>query len=134
MSTAEVDLVRSIFESWERGDVGSAAWADPAIEFGVHDGPAPRTVSGLAAMADAMRDFLSAWKEWSVKADAYHQLDDERVLVLQHYSAKGKTSGLTIGGAPGANLFHVRDGRVTRLVCYLERHRALDELGIDGRS
>jgi ketosteroid isomerase-like protein len=34
--------------------------------------------------------------------------------------------------AHGANLFHVRNGRVTRLVTYWNSERALTDLGLDG--
>ena len=42
----------------------------------------------------------------------------ERVIVLNRYGGRGKTSGLEIGEAGGtkaATLFHVRDDKVTRL-------------------
>jgi hypothetical protein len=79
-----------------------------------------------------MRDFLSAWEEWRVEADEYRELDGECVLVLQHYSARGRTSGLELGQtrAEGANLFHLRGGKVTRVICYFDRERALADLGL----
>ena len=36
-----VDLVRSIFVAWERGDFGWASWAHPEIEYSMADGPQP---------------------------------------------------------------------------------------------
>jgi hypothetical protein len=85
-------------------------------------------------MAAAWHDWLSAWEEYRVEVDGYRRLDDERILVLMLHCGRGKTSGLDVGQTgtkrAGANLLHVRDGRVTRLVLYWDRERALADLGI----
>jgi ketosteroid isomerase-like protein len=132
MSTANLDLVRSIYAAWERGDFSSAEWADPGIEYIFADGPHPRTWTGLAGMARANRDFLTAWEGWRIQADEYRALDDQRVLVFTRMSGRGKTSGVELGRIrdEGANLFHLRSGRVTRLTLYWDRNHALADLGL----
>jgi hypothetical protein len=63
VASANINVVRSIYAAWERGDYGSAEWAHPEIEYVIADGPAPRSWSGLAGMAEGWRSFLSAWEE-----------------------------------------------------------------------
>jgi ketosteroid isomerase-like protein len=128
-----LELVRSIFEAWERGDFSSASWADPAIEYAHADGPDPGAWTGLAEMAVAFGDWLSAWQDYSVERDECRELAGERVIVLYRRSGTGKTSGLKLGevAANGAILFHVHDGKVTRLVHYLDRDRAFADLGLE---
>jgi ketosteroid isomerase-like protein len=133
--SANLDLVRSISADWERGDLSRADWADPAIEVIYADGPSPGTYTGTAGMAEGIRQVASAWEEFSVVPDEFRQLDDERVLVLVHLSARGKTSGLEVGQmrTQGANVFHVRDGKVTNYIVYYDRDRALADLGLGGK-
>ena len=132
MTSANIDLVRSIRAAWERGDYRSVDWADPDIEFVIADGPAPGSWTGVAGMAEGFRSLLSAWEAFHAEADEYRELDGERVLVRGQLSGRGKTSGLELGQlrAKGASLFHVRDGKVTRLVLYLDGERALTDLGL----
>jgi ketosteroid isomerase-like protein len=132
MSSPNVVLVRSIYAAWERGDLSSVEWAHPEIEVVFADGPAPGGWSGLTGIAEGFRDFLSAWQDFHPEAEKYRELDDEHVLVLQRYRGRGKTSGLDVGQmrALGTALFHVRDGRVTRLVTYWNRERGLADLGL----
>jgi ketosteroid isomerase-like protein len=98
MSQANLDLVRSIYAAWERGDFSSAEWAHREIEYVVADGPSPGSWLGLAGMANATREFLSAWDENRVEAvDEYRELDGKRVLVLFHAGGRGKRSRVDMG-------------------------------------
>jgi ketosteroid isomerase-like protein len=131
-ASSNLDLVRSIYAAWERGDYRSAEWAHPEIEYVVADGPSPGTWTGLRGMAEGARTYLDAWERFRQEADTYRELDVERVLVLIHRSGRGKVSGLELGQmrAQGAHVFHVRDGTVIRLVVYWDRDRALADLGL----
>jgi ketosteroid isomerase-like protein len=130
--SANLDLVRSIYAAWERGDFGSAEWADPEMLYEHADGPSPGTWNGLDGMAEGFRDFLGAWKDWGVVADDYVELAGGRVLVSFHFTGRGKASGLDIARVHtnGATLFVIGDGRITRVVQYLDRDRALADLGL----
>jgi ketosteroid isomerase-like protein len=132
MSQENVEVVRSIQSKWERGDYTSVEWAHPDIDYVFADGPTLGRWTGVAEMAGAWRDFLGAWKEYRVEASEYRELDNERVLVLVHRSGRGKRSGLDLGRmqGQGANLFHVQDGKVTKLVLYFDSERALADLGL----
>ena len=131
MSQENVDVIRSIYADWERGDFGDAEWADPEIEFVIAEGPTAGRWTGLAGMAEGYRDFLSAWEDWTAEAEEFRELDGERVLVLSHFGGRGKTSGLELGTRmKGAELFHLRDGKVTRLVLYGVREHAFTDLGL----
>jgi ketosteroid isomerase-like protein len=127
---SNLDLVRSIYAAWERGDFGSAAWADPEIEFAFADGPEPGSWRGLAGMAEGYRDWLRAWEDFRAEPEEYLVIDDERILVLVRNSGRGRTSGLEVESHSVANLFHLRGGKVTRIVVYLDRGRALADLGL----
>ena len=132
MESANLKLVRSICAAWRRGDWSSAEWAHPEIEFVFADGPTAGSWTGQAEMVEGWRDFLSTWKEFRVEVDEYREIDSERVLVLDHPSGVGKTSGVDLGkmSDKGAQLFHIHGGKVTRLVHYFDRERALADLDL----
>jgi ketosteroid isomerase-like protein len=128
-----MELVRSLYADWERGDYSSADWADSEIEWTIADGPDPGTWRGVAGMMEGFRiTFAGVWKDLRAEVEEYRELDSERVLVLEWRRARGKMSGLDISNlrSGGAVLFHVRDGKVTRLVFYWDRVRAFADLGL----
>jgi ketosteroid isomerase-like protein len=136
--SANLDLVRSIYAVWERGDFTSARlapaskWAYPEIEYVIADGPSPGRWAGVTGMTEGWREFVSAWENLHAEADAYREPDNERILVFATVQGRGKTSGLELGRtrATLAHLFHVRAGKVTKLVLYFDRESALADLGL----
>jgi ketosteroid isomerase-like protein len=84
-------------------------------------------------MAEGWRDFPGAWKDFRIEAEEFRELDSERVLVLGHYTGRGKTSGLELGEmrTSGAGLWHICGGKVTRIVFYLDRAHALADVGLE---
>jgi len=130
---SNLDLVHSIYADWERGDYSQTGWAHPEIEWVIAVGSEPARSTGPEAMAMMWRDLLSTVEDYRSQPDEFRQIDRERVLVLGHRSGHGKMSGLDLGQIQnqGAALFHVRDGKVTRLVVYTDRDRALADLGLE---
>jgi ketosteroid isomerase-like protein len=132
MASANLDLVRSIYSAWERGDFSSIEWAHPEIEFVIADGPARGSWTGVAGMTEGWRDLVNAFEDVRVEVDEYRELDGERVLVLIRRSGHGKASGLELAQmqTEGAHVFLVRAGKVRKLVFYWDRRRALADLGL----
>jgi ketosteroid isomerase-like protein len=83
-------------------------------------------------MAQRWREVLGVFTDFRADGEGYRELDDERVLVLHNWRGHGKTSALSVEQmrAKSATLFHLRDRKVTRLVAYWDRDRALADLGL----
>jgi ketosteroid isomerase-like protein len=128
MSSANVELVRSIYASWEHGEFGSAEWADPDLEFVRVDGPAPGTWRGSEAAA-GVREMLSACDDSRLALEECRELGADRVLAFATGTARGKRSGVELRLA-ATNVFDIANGRVTRVITYHDRDRALAELGL----
>jgi len=135
MASANLDLVRSIYADWERGDWSSARWAHPDIEYVMVDEPGSTTHRGRAAMGEAWRAFLGAWVDHRLEPQEFRTLDHERVLVRVKAHGHGKASGVELSdgtrGRGGANLFQIRDGMVVRLDAYFDWNRAVADLGLE---
>ena len=83
-------------------------------------------------MSGAWREALGAFDRLEMEVEEYIPVDHERVLVLTKNTGQGKTSGFELGAlrTRGANVFHLRDGKVTKLVAYWDRDRAVEAVGL----
>jgi ketosteroid isomerase-like protein len=124
-----LDLVRSIYAASERGDFSSADWAHPEIEHVTVEGVDAESVTGRSGLINAVRNWLSDFDDVRLEAEDYRELDGGRVLVLNKASGRGKRSGLQTDQR-AAEVFEIHDDRVTSIVQYADRERALADLGL----
>src|SRR3954452_5115425 len=129
-----VDLVRSIYAARGRGDERHdfGRWADPNIEVIAVDGPVPGAWTGVNGLAEALGEWREVWFDFQAEPEEFRALDGDRVLVLIRRTGRGKVSGLELEGlrTEGAAVFHLRGGKVMRVVNYFDRRRALTDLGL----
>jgi hypothetical protein len=88
MASANVELVRSIFEAWERGDFSSVEWAHPEIECVSDEPPIPLNATGIAELGRVWGNWLHAWNGFHIDADGHREVDGERVLTLLRYGGR----------------------------------------------
>jgi ketosteroid isomerase-like protein len=124
-----LDLVRSIYADWERGDFSRADWADPEISFVMADGPLPGEWRGVGVMVTIWSKFLATMNDYRAEIEALRDTEDGRVLVLVRGHGRGITSGAAVEDR-SANVIEIRDGKVTRLAIYNDRDRAVADLGL----
>ena len=122
-----MEIVRSIFADWARGDYASADWADPDIEFVGADAMESKGINGLS---ERWGEFLEAWDHFSTLAEEILDASDDRVLALVRFRGRGRGSGTPVTDFSGANLFTFRDGKVVRLVLYTDTQEALEAAGL----
>jgi ketosteroid isomerase-like protein len=75
---------------------------------------------------------VSPWEQFRPEVEDFRELDKERVLVLGRAVGKGKQSGLDLQfmRTEFADVVHVRDGKVIKVVVYFDRDRAFADLGL----
>jgi ketosteroid isomerase-like protein len=129
----QLELVRSIVAAWEQGDFSRAEWAHPEIVYEMVGGLDTGIGRGPSGMAQRWGHWLSAWDNLRVEAEDYREVDAERILALVTAIGRGKTSGLELEQThvKAAIVFHVRDGKVTRIAQYWDRDHALADLNLE---
>ena len=131
MSSANLDLVRSIYADWERGDFSKVEWADPELSFVFADGPLPGEWRGVGVAVTIWSNFLATMNDYRAEIEALRDTEDGRVLVLVRGHGRGRSSGAPVEDR-SANVFEIRSGKVAKLTVYANRANALADLGLEG--
>ena len=132
MSQENVEVVRSIFEAFNRRDLDTwlGYWTDDvdyrAIEGALDDrGP----IKGKDALRAFMQDWLDTFDD--LKAEPLELIDaaDEQVVTVLRFGGRAKLSGVETD-LTYAELWTLRDGKVAWGRQYWTRDQALEAAGL----
>jgi ketosteroid isomerase-like protein len=133
MSQDNVELIRRVYDAWNRGDVDSTFEVfDHDIEWVLPEGGLN---SGIYRGHDAVRELLEGYLE---AFDLFRQEPEQffdapgRVVAFIRTSVRGKGSGAEATVRP-AHLWTIREGKVVRMEVFpaAEREKALEVLGLE---
>ncbi len=135
MSDANVQIVRRVYDALANpGEDVIALW-DPDVEFDVSrdiwgavmGGGHYRGVEGVRAW---MLDLYAAWEQMDIDLEELIEAGDDVVAVIR-VAGRGRVSGIEMEYRP-AGVWTIRDGRIVRVVWFVDRDDALEAAGIAG--
>jgi ketosteroid isomerase-like protein len=126
MSEENVEIVRSIYAAWAKGDFTSADWADPDIEFAM---PREAASRGIEAMARSWAEWLGSFEGVATIPEEFRDAGDQ-VVVVHEFRGRGRRSGIPAADFSGASAFTFKDGKVVRLTLHTQASEALEAAGL----
>ena len=133
MSRENLEIVREMYKRRERGDMYVGEFVDPELVF-VRIGAEAPDFTGewhrMEGLKKATADYLNVWEDYSFEVERMIDFED-RVLLLEKQTARGRRSGAVISQDVGA-LLTLRAGLIVRWEYYWERADALEAAGISG--
>ncbi len=135
MSDGNVEIVRRVYDALANpGEDVIALW-DPDVEFDVSrdiwgavmGGGHYRGVDGVRAW---MLDLYAAWEKLDIDLEELIEAEDDVVAVIR-VAGRGRVSGIEMEYRP-AGVWTIRDGRIVRVVWFVDRDEALEAAGIAG--
>jgi ketosteroid isomerase-like protein len=128
MSQENVEVVRSAFSAFERGEVSELLnrMADDLTTHRLE--PDDAIYHGKEGFFQATADWIEDFDDWTVAPEAFIDAGDS-VVVRVHQTARGERSGAPVEGLAWF-VFHIRGGKIARLSIHLREAQALEAAGL----
>ncbi len=129
MSQANVEIIRSLYEDWLRGNMGLDR-LDPEISMVESDVlPGSVSVHGFDAVRRYIESFAKHWEDIRFEPEEFIDAGDS-VVVVARLIGRGKLSGVEVTRR-WAYVWTVRGGKALSMVGYADRAEALKAAGLE---
>jgi ketosteroid isomerase-like protein len=129
MSEENVEIVRRMYDAYQRGDNETALAAfHPEVEFDASIRPEGGIYQGPAGIAEAMRTWAGTWDDFRIDVEEIIDAGD-RILAAERQTGRGKGSGLPLDQHT-YSIFSIRDGKIVHLLWLDSRERAWSAAGL----
>jgi ketosteroid isomerase-like protein len=130
VASSNLDLVRSILNAWGQGDI------EPVLREHFESGARldlsenvfnPAVYQGYEEIARHRREVADVWAVFEIEIERFFE-GEHAVVAFTREHGRG-VSGVEVDRHTAA-LFRLREGKVSEVRFYLDRHRALADLGL----
>jgi uncharacterized protein len=129
MSQENVEIVRRLWEAWERRDTEAVLGLyDPAIVWESGGTGLGGSYRGHEGVRQYFREWLETFEGYDSKAETFIDAGD-KVVVGSRVRGRGKASGVEVG-MPGWQVYKVRNGLVIRVDFFQTEAEALEAAGL----
>jgi ketosteroid isomerase-like protein len=129
MSQENVEIVRSAFSEYERGNFRIPGIFDPSVRVVWLDAvDGEKESEGLEELAHMTKEWLRSFEQITTVAERLIDAGDQ-VVVMAEWRGLGKASGAFTTWRYGA-VYTLRDRKVTSIVSYRDPAEALEAAGL----
>jgi len=130
MSQENVEVLRSGYEAWNRGDRDAAFESlEPEFELQLPEGGMNvGSFHGREAVTKLFEDYFEVFESFQMEPEEFFEAGDQ-IVVFVRTPARGKGSGVEVEFRP-AHVWTMRAGKAARLEIFPERQRALEAVGL----
>jgi ketosteroid isomerase-like protein len=125
MSDLSVDVVRRIYEAWDREE-SARAFIAADLEY---VNPSYAIEPGTRRGAKSLGLVRASYEDWKVQVERIVDAGEDNVVVLAHFTATGRTSGVPVAGEQGY-VWTVKDGLAVRFRWFRSHREALEAAGV----
>jgi len=131
MSQEKVEIVRRMSDAFNRRDFEELFQTiDPDVEWKpIMSALEGRVYRGHAGVRDWIEDLSAYWELFETHQEQFRVIGD-RVLILGHWRARARGSGIELDTQPASWVVEVQRGKIVRLQTYTNRKEALEAVGL----
>jgi ketosteroid isomerase-like protein len=131
MSEANVEIVRTGFDAFVRGDVPAMldGFSEDVVVSGRPDQPDASDYHGHEGLIQQLTDWLEVWDDYSITIERVRDVGDA-VMVVSRERGRGAGSGVPIDDEV-TFVFTVEQAKVVRWQMFGSEHEALAALGLE---
>ena len=132
MSEEHVEIVRTVYAEWERGNLAAAVELfAPEIVFESYmpDSSEQVVAHGPKGIETFTREILRQTSVYRMIGEEFRGVGNDKVFVAGRQATIGRRSGVAVEG-PAFWVWTFRDGKVARLLFETDRRRALEAAGL----
>jgi ketosteroid isomerase-like protein len=118
VSREDVEVVRAIFERWERGEPALELF-HPDIDWSTPH-PDGAGIRGRDEVGALLRAYAGTFRDYRIRLDEIRDLGDHRIEVRFSESGRGKGSGAETE-LTAVGVWTIRDGRAVAFRAEIER-------------